>query len=665
MHSMYTRRRLLYAGAGAAWAIGLAQPDQTHTLASPNRRIRVVVRVSAATGLSLAVLLDGSKLLGCSRLGLDLGETGRLDRLRLVRTTRSRVDDDYILVCGKTRQVASSGHQLVLHLSQDRPASGGRALQLIVRAYDDGVAFRYVVDAPAGPEPVIVRAELTRFDFPRDYAGWGLDLRAFNTSHEGEFKPFRASGIQTASLFDAPLVCLTGQGAFAIAEADLEAYAACYLTGRDDGRLGIQVRLSPRVDDPTIAVRLPPASRVVSPWRVIMIGDEPGRLIVSTLITTLSAASRIADTRWIQPGKAAWNWWSGAALSGVDGPLVGNATMMGLIDFAAATGLQYLLIDAGWYAGPDRAAWPEVDITRSVPEIDLPVLVRYGRERGIGLFVWLNWRHLDAQLEQALTLYQRLGLRGIKVDFMNRDDQEMLAFYHRLLSSAAAHHLMVDLHGATHPTGLQRTYPNLVTQEAVMGAEYNKWGNRVTSGHNVTLAYTRMLLGPMDYTPGGFRNVTPEQFVARDTLPMVQTTRGQALAMYVVYDSPFCCVSDTPDAYKGQAGVDFLAAVPTSWDEIRVLGGRIAEFIIIARRQGASWYIGAMTNAQARTVSIPLGLLGEGRFTATIYADGRSPALLVIERNRTVSRSDVINLALAANGGGVIVLRPLAMPEHS
>ena len=659
---MYKRRRLLQLGVEATYAAALI-PDRRaeQTLQSPNGRVTIVIWTNA-TGPGLTVLLDGKVLVGCSRLGLDLTLGGALaGNLRITRATRSNVDDAYTLVCGKTRSIRDRGHELLLELEDARPAKSRRKLQLVVRAYDNGVAFRYRLPPPQGPSPVSISAELTRFDFPEDYLCWGSDLGAFDTSHEGEFKPFRASEIKAGSLFDAPLVCVTGQGdvTFAIAEADLENYAALYFARRDDGESGVQIRLSPRLDDPTIAVRMPPRSGVTSPWRVIMIGDHPGRLIESTLITTLSAPSRIADTRWIQPGKAAWDWWSGAALKGVAGPRMSDATMTRLIDFAAATKLQYLLIDAGWYAGPDsRAAWPAVDVTRSVPDIHLPGLVEYGRQRGIGLFVWLNWRHLAAQMDDALALYQTIGLKGVKVDFLNRDDQDMVAFYHRLVAEAAKRRLMVDLHGVTHCTGLTRTYPNLMTQEGVMGAEYNKWTKRVTSRHNVTLPYTRMLLGPMDYTPGGFRNVTPEQFVPREALPMVQTTRGQALAMYVVYDSPLSCVSDSPDTYEGQAGVDFLAAVPTSWDETRVLSGRIGEFIVIARRRGAHWFIGAMTDAQERTVRMPLSFLPPGPFAATVYADGGAPALLTIDRDRAVTQGDVIDLRLAPNGGGAVHIHP-------
>ncbi len=661
------RRKLLQsavalAGTGA-WA---ADDRQVGTVGSPNARVQVILWLSKQGEPGLTVLFDKSVLLRSPGLGLDLDEGGPLAAgLRLTRSVSAPVQDRYTLVCGKTRHVDVCCNELKLDFEEAGPASRGRRLRLVVRAYDDGAAFRYQLPSPS-PHGAAIRSELTRFDFPRDFQCWGVDLGAFGTSHEGEFTSFRASQMGVQSLFDAPLVCMTGQGdvTFAIAEADLQDYAALYLARHADGGLGVRIRLPPRLDDSSVAVRWPhgdasQARQMQSPWRVILVGDHPGRLIESTLITTLSQPSEIADTAWIRPGKAAWDWWSAAAARDVAGPPMGDGAMMRLIDFAKAASLQYLLIDAGWYAFPgQKTLGPEIDVTRSVPAINLPMLVDYARRHDVGLFVWVNWLHLDAQLDDAFAFYARTGVKGVKIDFMNRDDQQMMAFYHRLLARAAACELMIDLHGATHPTGLSRTYPNLVTQEGVMGAEYNKWTRRVTSRHNVTIPYTRMLLGPMDYTPGGFRNVTPEQFVPREILPMVQTTRGHALAMYVVYDSPFSCVSDSPDTYQGAAGFDFLSAVPTSWDETRVLSGQIGRFIVIARRNGAAWFIGAMTEGQARRMPVRLDFLGPGRFKAAIYADGDAPSLLAIERNRPVARHDVIHLALAANGGGAVAIYP-------
>jgi len=646
--------------AGAAMAIVAASPAfaAEQRLTSPDGALQVTVSDSDGQA-RYAVAYKGQPLLAPSPLGLVLSAGGSLSHgLKIAGAAPSSGDATYDLVAGKTRTVRDRYNQLDVDFQE--PEGGKRRLRVIVRAYDDGVAFRYVLPRQPGLDAVNIRNEETRFDFPADYRCWGLNLGKFGTSHEGEFDPVQASKLREHNLYDAPLVCEGANAAFAIAEADLKDYAGLYLTGRGDGGLGVQAKLSPRLDDPTVAVRTRIGADVVSPWRVVMVAPKAGQLIESNLVTTLSAPSKVADTSWIKPGKAAWDWWNGPSISGVAKPGMNAETIKRYIDFAAANGLDYMLIDEGWHAGAGGggAVQPGVDVTRPIPELDLPGLIAYAKERKVGLWLWLNWKALDAQMDEAVPLYEQWGIKGIKVDFMDRDDQAMVDYYHRLLTKAGQHHLMVDLHGAEHPTGLIRTYPHYLTQEGVMGAEYNKWSRRVTAAHNVTLPYTRMLLGPMDYTPGGFRNVAPAAFDPRNTLPFVQTTRGQALAMYVVYDSPFGIVADSPDTYKDSpAGLDFVAAAPTTWDETRFVAGEIGQSVVLARRKGADWWIGAMTNEAGRTVKVPLGFLGAGAFTADIRQDGAAPTDLVAS-TRTVKAGDVLTLKLAPSGGAAVRLTP-------
>jgi alpha-glucosidase len=280
----------------------------------------------------------------------------------------------------------------------------------------------------------------------------------------------------------------------------------------------------------------------------------------------------VADTSWIKPGKSAWDWWNGWA-AGIPNAGVNTATYRAYVDFAAAMGLDYILIDEGWYEGSTEVPSP-ANVLRPVPQMDMQDIIGYARGKGIGVWVWLQWKQLDRQMDEALALYQSWGVKGIKVDFMDRSDQDMVGYYHKLLGKAAEHRLMVDLHGAYPPDGLVRTYPNYMTQEGVLGAEYNKWSRRVTATHNVTLPFTRMILGPIDYTPGGFRAQSPDRFpsMVRNVKPFVQTTRGQAVAMYVVFDSPLMMVADSPDAYRNADGgwadgAAFIGKVPTTWDD--------------------------------------------------------------------------------------------------
>jgi alpha-glucosidase len=449
----------------------------------------------------------------------------------------------------------------------------------------------------------------------------------------------------------------------AVAEADLEDYAGMYLQGLAGVPNALVSRLSPfggAEEGPAVRGRAPHES----PWRVLMLGDAPGRLVESTLLLNLNPPSAVGDPSWIKPGKAAWDWWSGQVAEGVANPGMNDATMKHYIDFASEMGLEYMLVDAGWYT--KKPSWGEnadtqADITKSIPEIDLPGLVRYARERRVGIILWLHWIPARDQMDRAFPFYERLGVRGVKVDFMDRDDQEMVGFYHRILRKAAEHHLLVDLHGAYKPTGLVRTYPNYMTQEGVLGAEYNKWSERVTATHNVTLPFTRMLVGPMDYTPGGFRNVTRAAFKPQDKLPLVMTTRAHQLAMYVVYDSPLQMVADHPGAYRGQPGADFLRVVPTSWDETRVIDGGIGEFILVARRRGREWFVGGMTNEAARTLRLPLGFLGAGEYELTEYADGADagadPKQVAVSARR-VRAGEILSVRLAPSGGYAARLAP-------
>lgn len=629
-----------------------------HALTSPNGRIRVEVDQADDGTPTYSVSLDGRNLLSSSRLALDLDDGGTLGPNLSLTASAARTGEDRYDFIGKVSAVRKPWREMTLGLTE----SGGvaRSVRLIFRAYDEGVAFRYVVEAGRELTGLGLRSEYTQFAFPGDYTCWGLNLGRFNSAHEGEFDPVDASRIRDHNAYDAPLVCETSPNgpAFAIAEADLQNYAGLYLAGRGDGGPGVQSKLAPRLDDPGVSVRTRAGSDLVTPWRVVMIGDTAGDLIESTLITDLSPGPAF-DPAWVRPGKSAWDWWNGGRIESVPESGMNTATFMAFIDFAAANDLQYVMIDEGWHhgAGGGGQMRLDADVTRHLREVDIPRLVAYGRERGVGILLWVNWRALDARFDAALDQFEIWGVAGIKVDFMDRDDQQMVDWFHRLLAGAAEHRLLVNLHGAYHPTGLTRTYPNFLTQEGVLGAEYNKWSRRITASHNVTLPYTRMLIGPMDYTPGGFRNVAPEDFEPRFILPMVMTTRAHGLAMFVVYDSPLTVVADTPDAYAGRPEMAFISAVPTTWDETRFIGGRIGQSIVLARRKGRDWYLGAMTNEEARQISAPLDFLGPGDFTATIYRDGASPTDVEIEV-RILKAADSLSLDLKGSGGAAVRFTP-------
>jgi alpha-glucosidase len=648
----------------AAWSCASASArSQTATLplklTSPNKQLEITFTINSDGAPAYQIVFRNHLVIATSSLALDLKQGGLLERgLQLVTARRGTNDETYTLIAGKTHQARDHYNELFVSLKEED--SPGRSLDLIFRAYDDGAAFRYRLPAQNGMQSVEIGAERSEFRFPTDYSCWAAQFGSFTTSQEQEFDHITSSRITPNAIVGLPLVCRTTDESvtFALAEADLQEYAGMYFRGLSGG-YGVASRLSPRRDDPNVAVRTNmKEGGIQTPWRVVMIGDTPGKLIESTLITNLNPPNAIADTSWIRPGKAAWDWWSGPLAAGVKQPGMNDDTMKYYIDFAAEMGFEYMLVDAGWYSKApfygekmDLAA----DITKPIPEINLPGLIAYARDKGVGIFVWTHWRLINDQMDKAFPFYERLGIKGVKIDFMDRDDQEMVEFYHRVMQKAAAHHLMIDMHGAYKPTGLVRTYPNYITQEGVMGAEYNKWSAHITATHNVTLAFTRMLVGPMDYTPGGFRNLAPRDFKIQSNGPFVMTTRAQQLAMYVVYDSPFACVADAPEAYRGQAGADFLKVVPSTWDETRVLAGEIGKYIVIARRHGTDWYLGAMTNEDAHEVQVPLDFLGRANYQMTMYADGQAPAQITIAQKTIAAglkSTRKLILKLAPSGGG-------------
>ena len=335
------------------------------------------------------------------------------------------------------------------------------------------------------------------------------------------------------------------------------------------------------------------------------------------------------------------------------------------IDFASASGFPYMLIDAGWEAKDPSATGAEprlADITQVSPNIDMPELLRYAKEKNVKLWLWAHWTSIDKYMDQAFPLFEQWGIAGVKIDFMNRDDQWMVEWYRKVVAAAAEHHLMIDYHGAFKPDGLRRTYPNLMTREGVMGKEYLKVTARVTPAHNATLPFTRMLAGPMDYTPGAFNNVTPEHFVPRSFMPMGLNTRAQELALFVVFESELEMVSDYPEAYAGQKEFDFIKRVPCTWDEVRPIGGMPMQWITLARHSRNDWYVGSLTDWDARDVKVPLDFLGDGKYVAEIYADApdaaREPTHTVLTR-QTVDRTTVLDVHMVSGGGSAMWIHPV------
>jgi len=624
------------------------------TVRSPDTRISLHVAQNDAGQLVYSVERKGETVIAASALRLQLAE-GDLSGVDVRNVWPRSVDQVHKLVATKASEARDRFNEIRIDAMPRSRVM--RSMQWVFRAYDDGVAFRLIVPGDSGLATFSVKSEDTEFTFGADYDCTGLNIARVDSSHEGEFDPIQASRIREHNLYDLPLVCRTASNAFAIGEADLRDYGGLYLGGRGDGKPGVQTRVSRRLDDRSLIARTPVGPNGTNtPWRVIMLADELGHLIDSNLIGNLNPNPSF-DTSWIKPGKTAWDWWSGPYLPPPDKGGTDMPTIRKYVDFASSAGFEYMMIDEGWClnSGTGGRALDAADVTKAKPEIDMPALVAYAAKKNVKLWLWVQWSLLDRQMDAALAQYEKWGIAGIKVDFMDRNDQQMVDYFHKLMAKAAGHKLLVDMHGAYPPAGLNRTYPNYLTQEGIMGAEYNKWSRRVTATHNVSLAYTRMLLGPVDYTPGGFRNRTPAEFEVVNSPPQVQTTRGHGLGMFVVYESPFQMVADSPDAYQNAAGFDFVKMVPAAWDETRFLAGDIDDYVVVARRKGKDWYIGAMGNEKAHDVKIPLAFLGMGKFKAKLWEDGATPTTLR-ESERDVSSSEVLELKLAPSGGAAVRL---------
>ncbi len=599
------------------------------------------------------VSYKGAPVLVDSPLGLDFQDERPLDRdFKVLRTDTESRDESWQNLFGARRALRNHYNQLTVSLRER--TSPGRRVDLIFRAYNEGAAFRYSLPEQEALGRFTLAAENTGFYFAREAYAYALNLGSYTTSYEGDYRRVSLDRIKPASIVALPLLIEMAGGPWAaLLEADLTDYAGMYAGGVLGVPNALASKLSPLPNrsDQAVVGTTPKAT----PWRVLLVSQIPGDLIESSdLVLNLSAPSALSDTSWIKPGKAAWDWWSGSFARGVNfEPGMNTATMEHYIDFAADHHLEYMLIDEGWSTHEDITHW--------IAAVDLPEILDKARKRGVRVLLWMHWEAVQKHMAEAFPLYEKWGVAGVKVDFMDRDDQEMVNFYERVVRKAAEHHLVVDFHGAFKPTGLRRAYPNLLTREGVMGMEYSKWSERVTPEHDVTLPFTRMLAGPMDYTPGCFQNATRGEFKPRMVEPMCQGTRAHQLAMYVVFESPLAMLSDYPESYEKQPGMELLEKVPTVWDETKVLNGEPGKYVTIARRSGQNWFLGAMTNWDARDMEIPLGFLGPGEYDAEIFADGPDAdkrATSLSMNKKRLKPGESLPVHLAPGGGAAIVFTP-------
>lgn len=587
-----------------------------------------------------------------SRLGVDLARGERLGGSCEITGIESRaVRDEYEQFPGKRRHVVGRATETTVRLRET--GKPNRRWEVVLRAYDDGVAFRYRFPKQEGWKRLLIAGERTRFAFPRGTVAWALPLNGFRTSYEKRYQRLSVEKLPESWLLGLPLlVRLPGGGWAAVTEANLDEYAGMYLAPTKGGTLS--ARLSPWPKEPKLAVKA--ALPHESPWRVVMVANDAGRLIESDIVLNLNKPRAVQDVSWIKPGKTTFPWWNGYVLDGVTfKPGLNTATMKHYIDFCAANGIPYHSLDGlgntAWYGGP-IVPYKGADPTTALPAIDLPAVLKYAKAKGVRLRFWMNWKAAQAHMTRAFPLYRKWGVEGVMLDFMDRDDQEMNRFLRRVVKLAAENRLTVTLHGVAKPTGLERTYPNLLTHEGVLNLEYDKWDKLGCGpGHQVTVAFTRMLAGPLDFHQGSFRSVSPAAFKPRNDAPLLMGTPSRTLASYVVYQNHLSMVADSPSAYAGHPALPALVQIPTTWDDTQFVAGTVGQNVAITRRSGTTWHLGAMTDRKPRTLKLPLKFLGTGRYTAELWVDDGRAKYGLSRRTATVTAGEALTIHLAPAGG--------------
>ncbi len=660
---MTVMRRARLAVTVSIGALALAcGTAQKHTVSSPNGRVSLTFDVREGTP-HYAVQYDGTPVIESSGLGIRLkGGKPLNSEFRAQDASVEDVDLIWEPVWGTRSKVENRYQELSVTLKES--GAHGRTLKLYFRAYDDGAAFRYEIPAQAGLDRIEIAGEETEIRFPADRKAFVLSRTGFEDSYEGTYDPVQLSEVSPETLIGLPLL-VEGDGHWvAVTEADLTDYAGMSLRRDASDPLKLVAALAPLKDADGISVR--GETPLVTPWRTFLIGERAGDLIESTLVWNLNDPNALDDTSWIRPGTAIWPWWNNRIVSDpkVQGGRPSTAVMRYYTDFAARHEIPHLVVDAGWYS-LEADAWdqPEKEDVLTMEETraafyDIREVLRYAREKGVAVHLWVHLASLRGRVEEVLATYAEWGAAGIKLDNYGGDDQGTVNDLLHIVRVAAEHRLTVDYHGAYKPTGVSRTWPNFLTREGVLGLEYSKGRPSPTNQHNVTIPYTRMLAGPMDYTPGAFDLDGAEGFPKH-----VQGTRAHQIAMLVVYFSPFQMLVDYPAAYESAPEqFDFVKRVPTTWDETRFIDGYPGDFVVVARRRGDEWYVGAMTDENPRDLTVPLDFLAEGRpHVAHVYRDGddvaENPQSVAYETNE-VSRSDALELRLAGGGGVSVRLAP-------
>ncbi len=633
------------------------------TMVSPDGKLSARIELKDKIYYSLA--FEGQQFIDPSPISMELYNGIILGQDVMVRKHNSRnVDEELVPLYGKRKIIRDQFNELTVTFRGN--------YTLTARVYNEGFAYRF---GYTKNEELIVKDEQISFNFSGDYTIWASHQRGggFEHSYEDFYTRRKLSQLPDSMAMLPVLVQTDFDLNVLIMESDLEDYPGFHVVKCPEQNNGLKAAF------PKVPTKWEPGGHMkfnlivqeradyiaktqgkrTFPWRILKIATEDAQLLDTDLVYKLSDSQEEGiDFSWVKPGKVAWDWWSAINLVGVDFRSgINTESYKYFIDFAAENGIEYINLDEGWSN--------QYDLMDLSDEIDLKGIIDYGHEKGVGVFLWCVHYPLDEKLEEAMDQFKELGVKGLKIDFMDRDDQVMVNYYHRIARAAAEHQLLVNYHGAYKPAGLHRKYPNVINRESVRGLEYNKFSRPygTTPDHAVTIPFIRMAAGPMDYTPGAMTNAQKANFNVSFERPMSQGTRCQQLAMFVVYEAPLQMLADAPTAYKAEPNIlNLLKEVPTVWDETVALDGKVGEFAVLARKTGNSWYVAGMTNWDARKITVNFSFLDKGKFKAEIFQDGINADRIGNDFTRlqkTVDGADNMEVNLAPGGGFVMKIDPM------
>ncbi|MBN2807460.1 MAG: glycoside hydrolase family 97 protein [Prolixibacteraceae bacterium] len=623
---------------------------------SPNGKIALLV--ATVDQLTWSVKLDGETLIQPSAIALQLSNGEVLGQHSSLKTSKiQQMNNSFQAINYRKAVVQDHYTQLTLKFKND--------FDVEFRVYNDAVAYRFVTHRK---DTLFIQNEVANFNFPADHEAfipYLWDYRGgeiFNASFESQYTEQKISEFKTDSLAILPLLVDVGKGKkVVIMEADLEDYPGMFLNLNETkmGFKGVYAAypLEVKVGGYENMNRIPSkrADFIAKvngtrafPWRVLAISREDKELLNNDIVQKLAAPSSIADPSWIVPGQVSWDWWNDYNITGVDFVAGMNTpTFKYYIDFAAANGAKYIILDWKWSA--------RFDLNEVNPDVDLEEILAYGKSKNVGVILWAAWCTIMDQMHEVFPKYAAMGVKGWKIDFIDRDDQLAVASTYEIAKLAAEHHMLVDYHGVFKPTGLQRTYPNVVGYEGVYGLETFKWASIDAPRYTLTLPFTRNMAGPMDYTSGAMRNATEADFFPRNHAAMAKGTRCNQIAQYVVFEVPIQMLSDSPTMYyKEQESTDFITSIPTTFDEIVPLDGKVGEYVAIARKKNNTWYVGAMTNWTSRNLTLDLSFLEDGNYRMIIFKDGvnaNTEATDYKKEEIEISSGEKLKIHMAQGGG--------------